>query len=393
MVDLVTGAPALDASEAVALQDGSSHPAPGTRGSRIRLEVEWDAAGQELVRGYQQRQGRVGRDDLEPRLPSATRHGGNGAGVRLHLAPVLATRKRHALPSDATRVAAEVRTGTSSWTSEAWWGRVYPPAASPSDRLGIYASLYDCVEVDATYYSVPASGMVAGWYARTPPGFLFALKFPRELLDPKKSVDAERIHGFVRVSASLGEKLGPLLLQFPPWVKPGRSTPFLWALLETLPPGVRYAVELRDAAWYTGETRDRLLRELRDRQVTLAWSSLSYVEVPPEITTDEVYLRFIGDHTSIPAETHGEVRADRTDETKRWADRLRAVSKDLRRALVFFNNHYAGFAPESVNLFRELMGLPPVAYGRFAGSGAETRAPEPGSRGVRPKTRRIDEFG
>ncbi|MGA7860836.1 MAG: DUF72 domain-containing protein [Thermoplasmata archaeon] len=287
---------------------------------------------------------------------------------------------------------AEVRIGTSSWTSEAWWGRVYPDGTPPADRLRLYASLYDCVEVDATYYTLPTRRMVEGWYSRTPPGFLFTLKVTRDLLDPKTPVNAEKLQGFASAAQVLGEKLGPLLLQFPPWVKPARSTQFLWELLSVLPAGPRYAVELRDAGWYTGETRERLLRELRDRQIILAWASLNYVEIPPEVTSEEVYLRFIGDHTSIPAETHGEVRADRTAETARWAERLRAVSSDLRRALVFFNNHYAGFAPESANLFRNLMGLVPVPYDRWM---VEERSRKRGEvAGSTPMpSRRLDDFG
>jgi uncharacterized protein YecE (DUF72 family) len=290
-------------------------------------------------------------------------------------------------------VTAEIRTGTSSWTSDAWWGRVYPEGTPAADRLRLYARLFDCVEVDATYYTFPARRVVDAWYERTPPEFLFALKMTRDLLDPKHPVDVEKVRGFVSTAQTLHEKLGPVLLQFPPWVKPGRSTQFLWDLYASLPAGARYSVELRDAGWYSGETRDRLLRELRDRQISLTWSSLTYVDIPPELTSDEVYLRFIGDHTSIPAETHGEIRADRTQETQRWADRLRAVSSDLQRALVFFNNHYAGFAPESVNLFRELMGLPRIPYDRWmAADRTRHRAPHERSPGSPSQSKRLDEF-
>lgn len=290
-------------------------------------------------------------------------------------------------------MALEIRTGTSSWTSDAWWGRVYPERTPPADRLGLYARLWDCVEVDATYYSLPVARMVEGWYSRTPPEFLFTLKVTRDLLDPKRPVDAEKVATFVRTASILHEKLGPLLLQFPPWVKPGRSTRFLGDLLSALPAGYRYAVELRDAAWFSGETGAQLLRELTDRQIALAWASLNYVEVPPAVTSDEVYLRFIGDHTSIPAETHGSIRSDKSAETQRWAERLRARSGELRRALVFFNNHYAGFAPESVNLFRELFGLPAVDYGRFV----QLDRPTPGSTAAPhpkadPAARRLEEF-
>jgi len=285
-------------------------------------------------------------------------------------------------------VTAEVRSGTSSWTSEAWWGRVYPEGTPPTDRLRLYARLFDCVEVDATYYAAPARRMVEGWYTRTPPEFLFTLKMTRDLLDPKQPVNAEKLQEFVGTAQILHEKLGPLLLQFPPWVTPGRAAQYLGELLSALPAGPRYAVELRDPGWFAGVTRDRLLRKLRDQQMILTWSSLNYVEIPAELTSDEVYLRFIGDHTSIPADSHGEVRADRTAETKRWADRLRAVSGNIRRALVFFNNHYAGFAPESVNRFREMMELPTVAYGQWV---EEARGGKPHPTGVltsrRPSTR------
>lgn len=290
-------------------------------------------------------------------------------------------------------MAGELRIGASSWTSEAWWGKVYPEGIAPAKRLGIYARLYDCVEVDATYYTLPRRRMVEGWYARTPPGFLFTLKMTRDLLDPKRPIDGEKLASFVTTAEVLQEKLGPLLLQFPPWVKPGRSTGFLWDLLAALPPGPRYAVELRDASWYSGATWDRVRQTLRDRQMILTWASLNYLDIPAELTTDEVYLRFIGDHTSIPAETHGEIRMDRRAETLRWADRLRAQADRWRRAWVFFNNHYAGFAPGSVNEFRELMGLEPIAYGHWAGR--KVGAPSGGrSAPVSPqdRTRRLDEF-
>lgn len=270
---------------------------------------------------------------------------------------------------------------------------MYPEGTPPGERLDLYARLYDCVEVDATYYTLPRRRMVEGWYARTPPGFLFTLKMTRDLLDPKRPVDREKLAGFVDAVRLLREKLGPILLQFPPWVKPGRSTGFLWDLLGALPSGPRYAIELRDAGWYSGAMWDQVRRSLQDRQMILTWASLTYLEIPAELTSDEVYLRFIGDHTSIPAETHGEIRVDRRAETQRWADRLRAQADRWRRAWVFFNNHYAGFAPESVNQFRELMGLTPIAYGQWVnrtegGKGSGLSAPAPSG----SATRRLDDF-
>ncbi len=256
----------------------------------------------------------------------------------------------------------EVRTGCSSWTSDAWWGRVYPAKTKPGDRLSLYARIFDCVEVDSSYYRDPGAYLVRRWAAATPEPFRFTLKFPRDLLDPRQPPDPDAISKFLENARLLGPKLAAVLLQFPPWFKPGKASDFLDQVLGALDSSIRYAVELRDPGWFTGAVRDRTLKALTDRNVALGWSYLTYLDVPPELTTDFVYLRFIGDHVSIPAETHGEVRVDRGPEIRLWADRLRNVSDRLRSAYVFFNNHFQGFAPESVNNFRRALGLPPFDH-------------------------------
>jgi uncharacterized protein YecE (DUF72 family) len=260
---------------------------------------------------------------------------------------------------------AEVRIGTCSWTADAWWGRVYRPGTPDSDRLGVYARLYDTVEVDATYYRPPAPSVVDGWRRKTPEGFRFALKCPRELLDPRRGPDRAGLAEFVRLAGRLGPKLGPILLQFSPGFRPGRSERFLDDLLEALAPEVAWSIELRDAGWYRGEAGAALARRLGDRAIALTWSYLSYLDVPPWRTADFVYLRFIGDHDTIPPERLGEVRVDRRAETERWAARLRAADDLVRPSYVFFNNHYAGFAPDSANDFRVALGLAPVDFGRY----------------------------
>ncbi len=252
--------------------------------------------------------------------------------------------------------------GCSSWTSEAWWGRVYPVELPPGDRLAAYSRRFDAVEVDASYYRDPGAFLVRRWAQATPPGFVFAMKFPRDLLDPRKGVDREGIAAFESHAKELGPKLGAVVAQFPPWAKPGRTERFLRELLDSLDPGVRYAVELRDAGWFEGETRRALLARLSAHRAALAWSYLTYVDVPAELTSDFVYLRFIGDHTTVPAEEHGTVRVDRGRETSLWATRVRAVFDQVANVFAFFNNHFAGFAPASVNLFRAELGLEPVRF-------------------------------
>ncbi|MGI0150847.1 MAG: DUF72 domain-containing protein, partial [Thermoplasmata archaeon] len=132
-----------------------------------------------------------------------------------------------------------------------------------------------------------------------------------------------------------------------------------------------YAVELRDAGWFQGETRTWLERELTERRMALGWSSLTYVEVPPLRTADWIYLRFIGDHATIPAETHGEIRVDRSKEIRHWAEQVRR--SEARSVFSFFNNHFAGFAPISARIFAEEMGLPGAKLPGGPGAGGRPR--------------------
>ncbi len=260
------------------------------------------------------------------------------------------------------RMTGALRIGCSSWTSNAWLGKVYPEAIRHEDRLAAYASLFDAVEIDATYHRPPNPFVMEGWKAKTPANFRFALKLTRDYVDPRKPVDGARLAYFTEAAKLLGEKLGPILLQFAPWVKPGRAATFLYALLDELDPSLRYAVEFRDPGWYSGETGQSLIEALSTRDVALVWSCRPNVAVPPALTSDFVYLRFAGDLHTIPREEHGEIRVDRTTETRVWASRLKSRLSEVQEAFVVFNDDFAGFAPESADLFRRELESAPLRY-------------------------------
>ncbi|MCI4327159.1 MAG: DUF72 domain-containing protein [Thermoplasmata archaeon] len=257
----------------------------------------------------------------------------------------------------------EVRVGCSSWTSEAWNGRLYPAGLAPTERLPYYARFFDCVEVDATYYAIPARSMVRGWARRTPEPFRFALKLSKELLERDHPLDDSKADAFLAAAAELGPKLAGVVAQFPPSFRPPRSgdggtAEQLSELVGRLGPTIPLSVELRDAGWFAAPRREWLVSLLQEHRTGLAWSYLTFLEVPPLLTTDRIYLRFIGDHTSIPEDRLGETRIDRTAETRKWANAVRERLDEVQSALVFFNNHFAGYAPESANAFLGMLGLP-----------------------------------
>ncbi|MCI4323061.1 MAG: DUF72 domain-containing protein [Thermoplasmata archaeon] len=116
------------------------------------------------------------------------------------------------------------------------------------------------MEVDSTYYAAPNAFVVRGCEQKTPDDFCFTLKFPRDLMDPKKSFEPEKITKFVQTAQLLGPKLGPILIQFAPWFRPPYSSEtgtaaYLRKLVEALPEGPEHAVELRDAGWFSGSMR------------------------------------------------------------------------------------------------------------------------------------------
>src|SRR5271165_145435 len=149
----------------------------------------------------------------------------------------------------------ELRIGTSAFTANGWEGSFYPKGMKPADYLSFYATKFDTVELDNTFYRTPATSTVKGWAAKTPAGFIFAAKVPQIITHEKVLVDcAGDLKEFLDVMSALGEKLGPLLFQFPYFNKKAfasvndflaRLVPFL----KTLPNGQSFAVEIRNKNW------------------------------------------------------------------------------------------------------------------------------------------------
>jgi uncharacterized protein YecE (DUF72 family) len=79
----------------------------------------------------------------------------------------------------------EIRLGMSAFTAAGWEGTFYPAGMKPPDYLSYYATQFDTVEVDSTFYRTPGLSTVKGWYSKTPSGFLFAAKV-RKLLPTRR---------------------------------------------------------------------------------------------------------------------------------------------------------------------------------------------------------------
>src|SRR5262252_10497886 len=130
----------------------------------------------------------------------------------------------------------QILVGTSGFSYAPWRGTFYPEKLPAEQMLAFYAQQLPAVEINNTFYRMPAAEMLRKWSEDTPPSFHFALKSPRRITHERKLADVgdtlTRLH---QVAGVLGEKLGPILFQLPPNMR--KDLPRLTAFLAQLPAG------------------------------------------------------------------------------------------------------------------------------------------------------------
>src|SRR5262249_29797170 len=169
-------------------------------------------------------------------------------------------------PASVQGMPPNLRIGTSSWSCGDWVGRFYPRGMRPPDFLSYYATRFDTVEVDSTFYRPPAPRTVDGWRRATPDGFQFCAKVPQLITHEKGLMDCDaEMNAFLSTMARLGDRLGTLLLQFPYFARSRDDGEFhtgeeflarLGAFLGRMPREFRFAVDLRNERWLRPEMLD-----------------------------------------------------------------------------------------------------------------------------------------
>ena len=154
--------------------------------------------------------------------------------------------------------------GTSGWQYRDWRGSFYPADIPQREWLEYYCRHFSTLELNNSFYRLPTAAAFAGWRARTPDGFVMAVKMSRFLTHLKKLGEPEEpVERFLHRASELGPRLGPVLIQLPP-----RFPAVPERLDETLglfPRSVRVAVEFRDPSWFSDEVR-RAARSLSGRR-------------------------------------------------------------------------------------------------------------------------------
>ena len=241
--------------------------------------------------------------------------------------------------------------GTIGFSYKDWLGSFYPTGTSQRMYLSYYSKLFNAVELNTTFYSLPNQATFQSWLNASPAEFRFCLKTPRRITHELGLRGAQGLMmEFIDSLHTLGEKLGPILIQLPPKYTQENYT-VLSKFLESLPSTYQYAIEFRNASWYNGKTTSLL------SQYRVCWVSSEFPNLPKEIilTSNFLYFRWIGVNGMYQNHTHE--RVDKTNELRWWLKAISPISEQVQTVYGFFNNDYAGFAAGTCKRFKLIAGL------------------------------------
>jgi uncharacterized protein YecE (DUF72 family) len=236
-----------------------------------------------------------------------------------------------------------IRVGTSGFDYRDWRGSFYPRFIKPTDRLAFYAEHFDTVELNVTFYRMPAASAFRGWRDAVPDGFVFAVKASRYLTHIKRLEDPQASVEYLMERAELlGDRLGPVLLQLPPSLTIDLDR--LERTLEAFGPGTRLAVEPRHTSWFVPELCDVLRRH--DAAFVLA-DRRSRATTPLWFPSGWTYLR-MHEGKAAPRPCYGR------HALRSWRDRLDGAP--ATDGYAYFNNDAWACAVANAKTFERMLG-------------------------------------
>ena len=247
--------------------------------------------------------------------------------------------------------------GVSGWSYDDWIGPVYPKDLPKRDWLAFIAARVDALEINVTYYRIPAPSIIQGWVEKTPDDFMFTAKLHRSLTHERAEPNFSQFQMDLKPLSDAG-KLGAVLAQFPySFQRNDVNESYLKQLrdgLETMP----LVVEFRHTSWF----REEIVALLDSLDIGFCAVDQPVLKnlLPPIIyNVGKIgYVRFHGrnaekwwDHDE-PWERYNYEYP--RDELAEWTPKLRSLANELPQTFVFANNHYRGKSLTTIDHLREM---------------------------------------
>jgi len=235
-----------------------------------------------------------------------------------------------------------IQVGCSGWFYSHWRGIFYPrQEVTTKNWFGYYANVFRTVELNAPFYRWPAPATVRRWKREAPPGFVYTVKVNQLITHERRMVRTKAlVRSFYETVATLEEKMGCFLFQFPPSY---RYTPSrLKSIVTQLDPARRNVVEFRHKSWW----RETVYRALRERGI--AFCAVSAPRLPETFPPGQrlLYVRFSG---RTQWYRHNYSR----EELAAWAGRVRESGAD--EVWIYFNNDRQGHAVANALALRRML--------------------------------------
>lgn len=256
----------------------------------------------------------------------------------------------------------KIQIGCQGWNYDDWTTKAggefifYPRGTRSNEMLALYARIFDTIEIDSTFYAVPALSAIENWHKKTPDNFTFSLKMPQEITHEHalRQSSFPVLDEFCERVMELREKLACVLIQLPPQFEASKeNAQNLRQFLARLPREIRFAVEFRERGWLVEWT----FEELENNKFALALVEGSWIpremmfQAIGKIKSDFAYIRFMGERDLIKFD---KIYREGDANLNIWVDEIEKIK--AAEIYIYFSNYYEGHAPESANKLKKLFG-------------------------------------
>jgi len=236
-----------------------------------------------------------------------------------------------------------IHIGTSGWNYAHWLGTFYPEGTDQHSQLIYYSRQFRTVEVNNTFYNLPAIDTIKHWIDIVPENFLFSVKASRYITHMKKLKDpAVSLSKFISRMVYFRDKMGPILFQLPPNWKFNYER--LKNFISRLPDDYTYTFEFRDHRWMNEEA----IGLLHDNNIALCIYDLAGYESPKKCTSDIVYIRLHGSTGPYEGKYPDKI-------LMKWAKDIIKWENQGKEVYCYFNNDAHGFATMNAKALKEFI--------------------------------------